>query len=221
MRKALPKNGFFITLEGIEGSGKSSLAARLRKKLAADGFEVFVTAEPGGCPLSDSIRKLLLGSENVISDRAELLLFEAARAEHVDTKIRPALERGAIVICDRFSDSSLAYQGYARGIDLVTVKMLNDYATSGLRPDLTLLLDLPAEAGLARHTKRDRISSERLAFHEAVRNGFLALATAEKDRIVVIDATKPLEEVAREALSVIESRIEKGVPGGESLWSRE
>ncbi|MCL5105432.1 MAG: hypothetical protein M1133_15160 [Armatimonadetes bacterium] len=113
----------------------------------------------------------------------------------------------AIVICDRFSDSSLTYQGYARGIDLATVKMLNDYATSGLTPDLTLLLDLPAEAGLARHTKSDRISSERLVFHQAVRNGFLALAMAESERFVIIDATKPLEQVTREALAVIEKRM--------------
>ena len=206
MRKASPNKGFFITLEGIEGSGKTSLAARLRGKLAADGFDVVVTAEPGGCPVSDSIRDLVLCSTNAVSGRAELLLFEAARAEHVDTKIRPALERGAIVICDRFADSSIAYQGYARGIDLATVKMLNDYATSGLKPDLTLLLDLPAEAGLARHTKSDRISSERLAFHEAVRNGFLALAAAENDRIVVLDATKPLEQVAKQACDIIEAR---------------
>jgi len=196
--------GFFLTIEGIEGAGKSTLALELRKRLESQRLEVILTAEPGGCNVATGIRRLLLDPDNVISDRAELLLFEAARAQHVEMTILPALIRGAVVICDRFADSSLAYQGYARGIDLDTVKMLNTYATSGLKPDLTILLDLPAEIGLARQTKVDRVSSEKLAFHEAVRNGFLEIARAESERFIVIDATKSIDEIVELSIDAVE-----------------
>ena len=162
-----------------------------------------VTAEPGGCAVGETIREIVLHSEEPISDKAELLLFEAARAQHVDAVIRPALEAGSVVICDRFADSSLAYQGYARGLDLEEIASLNAYATSGLVPDITLLLDLPAEAGLARQSKIDRISSRDVAFHESVRKGFLALAKAEPDRFVVIDATGNIDSVLAAALAGI------------------
>ena len=196
-------NGFFITIEGIEGAGKSTLAELLRDRIAADGTEVVLTAEPGGDPVAERIRKLLLDSVDAISDRAELLLFEAARAQHVDKVIVPALERGAVVICDRFADSSLAYQGYARGIDIETVKMLNACATHGLKPDLTILLDLPVELGLARQTRADRISSEQLAFHQRIRDGYLCLVSSEPQRFVVVDATLEPDQVAGLAMSAL------------------
>ncbi|MCE5198129.1 MAG: dTMP kinase [Armatimonadota bacterium] len=198
------RSGFFLTLEGIEGSGKSTLAGLLAEHFASAGMEVVVTAEPGGCAVGEAIRQLVLHSTEPISDNAELLLFEAARAQHVQCTILPALQRGAIVICDRFTDSSLAYQGYARGIDINIIKTLNDFATGGLTPDLTILLDLPAEVGLARQVKMDRVSSERLAFHEAVREGYLAIAKAEPERVVVISAEMGVEDVLREAIIVLE-----------------
>ena len=198
--------GFFITIEGVEGAGKSTLAELLAKHLRSEGADVVVTAEPGGDAVAERIRKLVLDSANAISDRAELLLFEAARAQHVDKVILPALERGAVVICDRFADSSVAYQGHARGIGVESVRMLNEYATRGLEPDLTILLDLPAEAGLSRTSTTDRLSSEGIEFHNAVREGYLALANAEPERFVVIDANKPIDEVLRRATEAIETR---------------
>lgn len=196
----------FLTLEGIEGSGKTTLANLLVDHFRARGREVVLTAEPGGCAVGERIRDLLLHSTEPISDKAELLLFEAARAQHVDTVIRPALERCAVVICDRFTDSSLAYQGHARGIDLDTVRSLNHYATSGLVPDLTILLDLPARKGLARQRKVDRISGETEDFHEAVRKGFLSIAQADAGRFVVIDAAQGIEQVLERALAAIGDR---------------
>lgn len=196
-----PKRGFFVTIEGIEGAGKSTLAEALREWLSSDGREVVVTREPGGTPIGDSIRELLLGSNGKMSERTELLLFEAARAQHVAEVIEPAIERGAVVICDRFTDSSLAYQASARGIALETVELLNEFATHGIRPNLTFLLDLPANIGLARQRGVDRISAEGIAFHESVREGYLAIAAKEKDRVVVIDATRSLEEVLSIAIA--------------------
>ncbi|MCE5322080.1 dTMP kinase [bacterium] len=195
--------GFFLTIEGIEGAGKSTLAHELAKALQDNEREIIVTQEPGGSALGNKIRQILLDRSNVISDRAELLLFEAARAQHVEETILPALRRGAIVICDRFADSSTAYQGYARGIDKDTVRALNDFAAAGLVPDLTILLDLPASEGLARQQKIDRVSSEKLEFHEAVRRGFLELADTEGDRFIVFDATKSIDEIVEQALIMV------------------
>lgn len=201
--------GFFITLEGIEGAGKSTLAAALAQ-LLSNRYEVIITEEPGGGGIGDRIRELLLDSKNIISDRTELLLFEAARAHHVDSRIIPALKRGAIVICDRFTDSSIAYQGYARGIDTKTIKSLNEFASGGLKPDLTILLDLPAQTGLARQRGVDRVSAEGIAFHESVRKGYLCIAEAEPERIFVIDATRELDEVISEAMEAISIKLERG-----------
>lgn len=192
--------GFFLTIEGVEGAGKSTLAALLKDQLEYSGSEVIVTAEPGGDNVCKAIRELLLDTTDCISDRSELMLFEAARAQHTDMLILPALNRGAIVICDRYADSSIAYQGYARGLDIDMVRNLNNYATGGLTPDLTILLDIPAAQGLARQKKIDRVSSENLAFHEAVRQGFLAVAQAEPERVKVIDATLGIDEVLKQAM---------------------
>lgn len=202
-----PKGGFFLTIEGIEGAGKSTLAEALAQRLSSLGREVVLTREPGGTRIGNSIRELLLESGKGMSSRAELLLFEAARAQHVDELIIPALERGAVVICDRFADSSLAYQCDARGIDEETVESMSEFATGGLSPDLTILLDLPAEAGLGRQRLRDRISSEGLAFHESVRQGYLEIAEARPERVRVIDATGSLPDVVAQALDAIDTEV--------------
>lgn len=201
------RGGFFLTIEGVEGAGKSTLAESLAQHLRSAGSDVVVTAEPGGDPVAERIRRLLLDSVDSICDRAELLLFEASRAQHVETVILPALRRGAVVICDRFADSSLAYQGYARGIDRDTVRTLNDYATTSLRPDLTILLDVPSRIGLQRQRKTDRISSESTAFHIAVREGYLAVAADDPERFAVIDATRSAEEVLQAAVAALEARL--------------
>ncbi|NLN77849.1 MAG: dTMP kinase [Armatimonadetes bacterium] len=200
-------SGFFVTIEGIEGAGKSSLSKALFERLSLHGREIVVTREPGGTKLGDSIRRVLLESEK-LSDRAELLLFEAARAQHIDDVILPALGRGAVVICDRYTDSSIAYQSGARGIDAELVEELNRFATNGLSPNLTILLDLPAEVGLARQTKVDRISSEGIAFHESVRRGYLNQASAEPQRFVIVDATRSFDEVTREVTGIIAAKAE-------------
>ena len=199
--------GFFLTIEGVEGAGKSTLAAAIGREISRSGREVVITAEPGGDILSDRIRGLVLDLNCKISDRAELLLFEAARAQHVDVKIRPALSRGAVVICDRFIDSSIAYQGFARGIDIDTVRWLNNYATSGLKPDLTILLDLPPDTGLARQLGVDRVSSEGIAFLDKVRQGYISIAASEPERFVRIDASRSMEEVTSAALAAVSKFI--------------
>lgn len=203
--KGEPKHprGLFLSIEGIEGAGKTTLAEALAKRLRSAGHEVVLTREPGGTRIGDAIREVLLSGGKEMCDRTELLLFEASRAQHVDELIGPALGRGAVVICDRFIDSSLAYQGGARMIEPRIVKTLNQFATRGLEPDLTILLDLPAEVGLGRQKLIDRISSEGLAFHEAVRRGYLELALAEQERYVVIDATKGFDEVQDIALQAV------------------
>ena len=200
-------SGFFVTIEGIEGAGKSSLSKALFERLSLHGREIVVTREPGGTKLGDSIRRVLLESEK-LSDRAELLLFEAARAQHIDDVKLPAQRRGAVVICDRYTDSSIAYQSGARGIDAELVEELNRFATNGLSPNLTILLDLPAEVGLARQTKVDRISSEGIAFHESVRRGYLNQASAEPQRFVIVDATRSFDEVTREVTGIIAAKAE-------------
>lgn len=199
--------GLFITVEGVEGSGKSTLAAKLAKYLSLRGCEVVLTEEPGGDPVANQIRRILLDGSHEISDRAELLLFEAARAQHVDKRIIPALQRGAIVISDRYADSSTAYQAGARGIEAETVNTLNAFATHCLRPDLTILLDISAESGLAREKGADRMSHEGKAFHEQVRQEYLRIAADEPDRFVVIDAAMGAEEVLMQATRAIEKLL--------------
>jgi dTMP kinase len=195
--------GLFITLEGGEGSGKSTVAAELARRLEADGHAVTLTDEPGGTELGRHFWMYLRGANEPLSPLAELLLFEAARAQHVDHVIRPALDAGRIVVCDRFIDSSVAYQGYGRGLGSALVESLNQMATGGLRPDITLLLDVPVETGLRRarsleesSTKtRDSVGGEEASFHQRVRDGFLAIADAEPERVIRIDASRPLDEV--------------------------
>lgn len=196
------RRGIFVTIEGIEGAGKSTLARALGERLRSLGLEALVTREPGGTPFGDEIRRLLLESKDM-SDRAELLLFEAARAQHVDEVIKPGLRSGSVVICDRYTDSSIAYQGSARGIAFDVIDQLNRFASDNLEPDVTILLDLPAEIGLARQEKLDRISAEGISFHESVRCGYLDLAKADPERFMIINAAGTFEDVLQEACGIV------------------
>ncbi len=191
--------GLFITLEGGEGAGKSHQLEALAERLEQRGLTVKRTREPGGTPLGERLRDILLdlgerGAE--IDPLTETLLFVAARAELVASVVGPALERGDAVICDRFADSTRAYQGFGRGVDLAVIDQLNAVATHGLRPDLTVLLDLPPARGLARATEAgDRFGREGGAFHERVREGYRTLAAQEPDRWLVVDATLAADKV--------------------------
>lgn len=196
--------GFFITFEGVEGCGKSTQLQRLAARLRHEGQSVLATREPGGCPIADAVRQILLDPANhALVPRAELLLYAAARAQHVDQVINPALSDGSVVLCDRFTDATLAYQGAGRGLDSALIMELNQLAAAALRPDLTLLLDIPVEEGLRRALRRNheqqladegRFEAEDLAFHRRVRQGYLELACREA-RFAVIDARGNLEEV--------------------------
>jgi dTMP kinase len=197
--------GLFITLEGGEGSGKTTLAAIIARRLEERGHSVCLTREPGGTALGCAIQDFLLGEQAPVP-LAELLLFTADRAQHVAEVIVPALESGRVVVCDRFLDSTVAYQGYGRGFDHLLVKKLNEAATGGLKPDLTLLLDVPPEIGLAREgAQLDVTGRESLEFHQRVRDGFLALANEEPQRFVTIDATLPEAKVLEHALAAIDT----------------
>jgi len=203
--------GRFITLEGIEGAGKSTVAQVVSEWLAAHGITARVTREPGGTPLAERVRKIVLerGAE-AVSPRAETLLMFAARSIHVENLIRPALARGEWVICDRFTDASRAYQGYGRGMDLAWIEQLAGAVQGDLQPDCTLLLDLPVEVGLARARGRsgvaaDRFEAEAAEFFERVRQGYLQIARAQPGRVRVIDAAVDLPAVTQQVVRVLES----------------
>lgn len=192
----------FVTFEGIEGSGKSSHLRALAARLRSAGYRVVETREPGGTPAGEALRRVLLESDAVpLEPLAELFLYCADRAQHVAEVIRPALQQGRIVLCDRFSDSTLAYQGYGRGLDLETIRRLDELARNGVRPHLTFLLDLPAAEGLRRARARgtaDRFEQAPLAFHERVQAGFRTLAAAERERFRIIASTPPPPTVEAE-----------------------
>jgi dTMP kinase len=204
-------SGLFITFEGIEGCGKSTQAALLKERIEAEGRKVVVTREPGGTVTGEQIRSIVLDPANTgIKSVTELLLYAAARAQHVDERIRPALSAGAIVICDRFADSTTAYQGAGRAIERGIIKEAHEIATRGTWPDLTILLDLPAEIGLerARATRElDRIEAEPLAFHSAVRNEFLRIAAHDPLRVRMVDATRSVEELAETIWRIVEPHL--------------
>jgi len=203
--------GTFVVFEGGEGAGKSTQVNALAEALRADHREVVVTREPGATEVGQRIRSLVLGKQSVLSPRAEALLYAADRADHVATVVRPALSRGAVVISDRYVDSSLAYQGAGRTLPVDEVSWLSSWATGGLRPDLVVLLDLPPEVGLARAARRgaaDRLESESVSFHERVRYAFLDLAAADPKRYLVLDATRPLDEIT----SAVVERVGEMLP---------
>jgi len=196
--------GFFISFEGPEGGGKSTQIHRLAAALAEQGYVVWTTREPGGTPVGEMIRPILLGPLQPanLSAWTEALLFTAARAQLVEEVIRPRLQRGELVLCDRFSDSTLAYQGYGRGLDLEVLGRLQSQATGGLKPHLTLLLDLPVETGLARIPRRaqDRLDRETIAFHQRVHAGYRTMAAAEPRRWREVDASSDPDQVAHHVL---------------------
>lgn len=200
--------GFFLTFEGIEGCGKSTQAARVAAALRDRGFPVVLTRDPGGTPAGERIRDVLLHTVDHLSERAEAALYAAARAELVAKVVAPALARGEVVVCDRFEDSFVAYQGYARGLGAAAMRELSAWATGDLSPDLTILLDLPVAEAFARVAGQlDRVERESLEFHEKVREGFLAIARERADRIVVIDARAPEEAVFERVMAEVLARL--------------
>lgn len=203
--------GMFITFEGGDGSGKSTQIQSVRDWFESRGREVIVTREPGGTELGTEIRRLVQNGPEDVDARTEALLYAADRAYHVATVIAPALERGAVVLGDRYIDSSLAYQGAARSLGVDEIASLSAWATRGLYPSLTFLLDLPPEVGARRRTDApDRMERESMDFHERVRHEYLRLADAEPDRIVVIDAVGTVDEVFSEIRGVLVERFEGG-----------
>jgi dTMP kinase len=201
----------FITLEGPDGAGKTTQAHLLVSHLAAHGHDALFTREPGGTPIGDQIRGVLNSLDNTAMDpRTEFLLFTAARAQHVQQIIRPHLEKGGIVVSDRFYDSSLAYQGYGHGLDLEALSAITHFAIGGLVPDMTFLLDLPVEEGLQRREEGgnwNRLDAYDLEFHRRVRQGYLLMAAAEPQRWVVIDAAAGVEGVQAQIREAVDRRL--------------
>ncbi len=203
----------FISFEGVEGAGKTTQIARLAARLRADGRQdVLATHEPGDGLLGAELRRLALHPPMgmVVEPRAELLIMMADRAQHVGQVMRPHLDSGGIVLCDRYADSSLAYQGYGRGLDLTEIVHLNEYATDGLTPDLTFLLDLDPAVGLSRQSERSVMEVESLPFHQRIRAGFLALAHAEPSRWHIVNSSRPPETVQEEIWAAVQERIKPG-----------
>jgi dTMP kinase len=203
---------FFISIEGPDGSGKSTQARLLADHLASQGYAVLFSREPGGTEIGDQIRRVIMSLYNKrMSPQAEFLLFSASRAQLVREVIQPKLAAGGVVVCDRFYDSSLAYQGYGHQLDLDQLRSVTEFVTGGLVPDLTLLLDLPSEEGLSRRKEAglwNRLDDYDLAFHERVRAGYLRLAQAEPQRWVVIDATRSKAEIQSDMQEAVLSRLE-------------
>ena len=207
------ESGLFVCFEGGEGAGKSTQSRLLEEWLEARGHTVVLTFEPGDTPVGQRLRQIVLDpATGALSDRTEALVYAADKAEHIDTVVLPALARGEVVITDRYVDSALAYQGAGRALSAAEVEPIMRWATGGLRPHLTVVLDLAPQAGLGRFTERDRIEGESLDFHQRVRDAFLALAAAgEPERYLVLDARAPVEEIAA-AVSGRVSQLLSGVP---------
>ena len=202
----------FITLEGPDGSGKSTQAALLVDFLRQRGCNVLATREPGGTAIGDQIRLVLSNLENTaMHPRTEILLFQASRAQHVEQVIRPHLLNGGVVVCDRYADSTLAYQGYGHQVDLARLHIIVEFATGGLKPDLTLLLDIDVEEGLRRRTKSgewNRLDAYDLAFHQRVRQGYFELVEQEPERWVKIDASRPPQAVQADIQAAVAGRLD-------------
>ena len=203
--------GKFITFEGIEGCGKSTQAKLLGQYFTDLGYSVLQTREPGGPKISEGIRQVLLSTDNIeMLPETEMLLYMASRSQHTGQWIIPALKRGELVISDRFYDSTIAYQGAARNIDLGIIDTIREYATYGLVPDITVLIDLPAEIGLARisHREMDRLEQESVSFHQKVRQGFLALSEKNKERFLVVNGNQSVEKIYAEIIKKVKQKLE-------------
>ena len=210
------RGGLFITFEGIEGSGKSTQCQILAKYLKASGFRVLETREPGGTPIAEHIRDIFLQTQKPSADpltpETEASLVLAARSQHVTSLLLPALHEGKVVLCDRFTDSTLAYQGYGRGLPMTDLQKFNRFVTHGLIPDMTFLLDLPVQQGLARRQhdqNQNRIDNEVLAFHSRVRQGFLELARLHSRRIILVNARRSKETISQDIQRLLESILQR------------
>jgi len=202
------QKGLFVTFEGADGCGKTTQLNLLKDYLLAKGYDVVLTREPGGKGLGEQLREILLNYDGEVSDRCESLLFLADRAQNIDTIVKPAIEQGKIVLCDRHIDSTTAYQGYGRKLDINQINMLNNLATNGLKPDLTLVFDVDIETSMQRVGKeKDRMESAGRDFFNRVRNGYLEIAKQFPDRIKVINSAKSIEEVQNEVLKIVQERI--------------
>lgn len=208
-------SGLFITLEGGEGAGKTTIANAVIDKLSTIGIETLYTREPGGIKIAEKIREVILDRDHTEMDcRTEALLYAAARRQHLVEKVKPAMDEGRIVLCDRFVDSSIVYQGYARGIGMDEVREINQFAIEGFMPDLTIFFDIKPEIGLARIAANDyrevnRLDLEGLAFHELVYEGYKKQAKMNPERIVSVDATKSVETLTDEVCALILSKLNK------------
>ena len=214
----------FITFEGVEGSGKTTQIRRLKTYLTQKGIPCKVTREPGGCPIGEKVRKILLNPDHhEMVPLSELLLYEASRAQHVKEVIEPLLKKGIMVLCDRFSDASIAYQGHGRKLDLGLIKRLNRLSSQGIKPDVTFLLDCPSDVGLKRAVQRnisqkkekeERFEREKIQFHYRVRRGYLALAKKESHRVKVIDTREGEEKTFEKIRQLVDELIRKGIGHG-------
>ena len=204
--------GFFITLEGVDGGGKTTQARLLADWLEAAGHCVVLTRQPGGTPIGEQLRELVLSPQNHITPEAELFLYLADRAVHVAEVVAPALARGCVVVCERYTDSTLAYQGYGRGLDLELLRRLNELATGGVTPDLTLVLDLPAAEARLDVSRLDRLESAGDSFRERVTEGFRELARGEPERVKLVDGRRSIPEVQAEIISLVSAAWERARP---------
>lgn len=200
------KNGLFITFEGADGCGKTTQIELLDTYLRNKGFNTLLTREPGAKGLGVKLREILLNYDGEVSPQAESFLFLADRAQHIDCIIKPALKEGTIVLCDRHTDSTVAYQGYGRGLDLDRINSLNEIATGGLKPDLTIVFDIDVETSMSRVGKnKDRMESAGMEFFNRVRNGYLEIAKQEPDRVNVIDSSDTIENIHKQVVELIEA----------------
>ena len=204
------QKGLFITFEGADGSGKTTQLNNVKSFLEQKGFDVVITREPGALDIGQKIRNILLHHDGIVADRCEMFLFLADRAQHVETFIKPAIDEGKIILCDRHTDSTIAYQGYGRGQEINLLKDLNKIAINGLNPDLTLLFDVSTEVAQERvGSEKDRMESAGVEFHKKVRNGYLELQKQEPERIKIVNANNSIEEVFEETKAIVSKLIQE------------
>lgn len=200
------EKGLFITFEGADGCGKTTQLMMLAKYLEEKGYNVLVTREPGAKGLGEKIREILLNYDGEVSSQCEAFLFLADRAQHMDVIVKPAVEKGKIVLCDRHTDSTVAYQGFGRGLDIERINLLNSIATGNRKPDLTVVFDIDVETSMKRvGTQKDRLESAGVEFHNRVRNGYLEIARQEPERVKVVDASKSIEDIHKDVIAIFNS----------------